>query len=227
MHDYYIKTSDIDKYIYSNTFNFNNILKKYITEINRLLEYYFDSDLFLLNKETKKWNICIVNDEIFFENIFVLEKIVFIRFSKIIDIYENYSKNMDTEFLREMMIARIYNIQYYNFDKWKLHIEINNNCKIVKKTNFIKNNEFKILKNINISFMDNYYCLHGDIEYNYIIVKSIIDSNIKYLPYYDTRAIKINEYIIDFDEIIGINLFDNFTDYFEAYNMEIVNTIFP
>ena len=50
-HDYYIKTSDIDKYIYSYTFNFHNILKKYITEINKLLEYYFDSDLFLLNTE--------------------------------------------------------------------------------------------------------------------------------------------------------------------------------
>ena len=76
--------------------------------------------------------------------------------------------------------------------------------------------------------MDNYYCIYGDNNnFNYIIVKNIIDSNVKYLPYYDTRAIKINEHIIDFDEIIGINLFDDFTDYFETYNLEIVNTIFP
>ena len=224
---YYIKTENIEKYIYSNTFNFSNILKKYIIIVNELLENNFNNELFLLNDENKKWNISIVHDEIFFENIFVLENIIFIRFSKIIDIIENSVKNINIDFLKEMVKARIYTIQYYNFEKWKLHIEKNNNCIIVKKINFIKNNEFKILKNINTSFLDDYYCIHGeDNDINYIIVKNIIDSNIKYLPYYNTKIIKVNENIIDFDEIIAVDIFDNFIDYFEEYNIEIINNIF-
>ena len=112
---YYIKTENIEKYIFTNTFNFSNILKKYIIIVNELLETNFNNELFLLNDENKKWNICIVKDEIFFENIFVLENIIFIRFSKIIEIIENSLKNINIDFLREMGSARIYTIQYYNF----------------------------------------------------------------------------------------------------------------
>ena len=78
-----------------------------------------------------------------------------------------------------------------------------------------------------MSFIDDYYCIHGeDNNINYIIVKNIIDSNIKYLPYYNTKLIKINDNIIDFDEIIAVDIFDSFIDYFEEYNIEIINSIF-
>ena len=238
---YYVPTKNIEKYIFTGTFNFDNLLKKYITETNKLLEFYCDDELFTLKDDEKIWNVCILNNEMFFENIFVLKNIIFINLSRILDIVEfsmnnkNYN-NMDTDFIKELIRSRIYIIQYYNFEDWKLHIEQYNDCHIVKKSNFITNNKLKILKNINISFMDNFYCLHGNNSniFNYIIVKNVEDKQnstnendiIKYAPFYNVHIIKTNENIIDYDDILGINLFDNFVDYFESYNMEIVKHIF-
>jgi hypothetical protein len=225
--EYYMLSPDIEKYIFKNTFNFKNLLKKYIIKINQLLNCY-DSELFILDGCKNNWNLCIINDGLFFEDIFVLKNIIFIRFSKIIDIVElRLKKELNIDFIEKLMKSRIYVIQYYNFYKWIEHIENNNNCKIVKKINFIQNNDFCILKDINISFMDNYYCIFGE-DIEYIIVNKIInsgDNDSKYFSYYDTKIIKVNDNIIDFDEIIENVNIENFTNYFKEYNDSIIENI--
>ena len=142
---------------------------------------------------------------------------------EIYDIYIKYQK-LDNVFIDKLMKLKLYSIQYYNFYNCKNYIEKNNNCKFIKKNNFILNNELLILKDINTSFLDEYYCVFGE-KFEYIIVKNIIKNNIKYLPYYEYSVIKVNENIIDFDEIIGIDLFEFFNNYFEEYNNIIIKSI--
>ena len=221
---YYLE-KNVEEYMFSGIFNFSNLLKKYFTKIEELLKYYCDSDLLTLKDNEKIWNVCIIKEEMFSKNIFVLKDIIFINLSKILDVVNFSFTNINIGFIKELMEARIYMIQYYNFEKWKLYIEEHNNCNIIKKNNFILNNELKIYKNINISFMDEYFCVHGN-EFEYIIIDTIEDNNFKYSPFFDVKVIKVNEFIIDFDEIIGVDTSSFITNYFEEYNFELVNYIF-
>lgn len=183
--NYYLNDSDknISEYISSQPQNYINLVERYIHYID---EVFNRIDDIKFKSPNNYWKCVLVEDGIFFDNIFTIEDIIFIKKSKLLEIYTMFDLNND--FIIELVNARLNTLFYINFGLWKEYIENNNSYKIMDIINYKLEYNFEIYKNIEYSFMDKFFVIY---ENQYVFVDKVVDTIVKFCPYYDKKIFRI------------------------------------
>jgi len=204
------KNISIPNFLESNIYDSEDI------ELLNFLESYFKFALVkLFDKkilcEIKKISvkISIVSDSIHWSNIFTIENTIFIKYKYLIDIFEKKEYNCykstndiifysdkiyDLEFIEKIAESILYILQFLNCtDENKLeNIFSNKHYSIVDKSkiNFI--NKYNILKDPNISFIDNKIIIYWSCDNKPCTLINYIYSNLSFAPYWETKIIELN-----------------------------------
>ena len=218
---FYISNTNINlsEYINFDHITYHNLLSKYTEDIDNKLEYYNNDEKFNI---TTNWSYILFEDGLFFDNIFVIKNVMFIR-RKLLNTLL-YKNNLDNEFLKELFHNRINVIFYTNFELWKPFIEENYLCKILYVKNYIIDDEKMIYKNTKSSFLNDYLITYSNI--NYTFINKVVSTVLEYSPFYDKFLYKIqfddNKIHLIKEEINDVS----YIDPFDSIKENLINKYF-
>ena len=184
--NFYISNTNINlsEYINFDHVTYHNLLSKYKEEIDNKLKYCNNDNKYNI---TTNWSYILFEDGLFFDNVFVIKNVMFIR-RKLLNTLL-YKNNLDDVFLKELFLNRINVIFYTNFELWKPFVEEHYLCKILYVKNYVIDDEKMIYKNTKSSFLNDYLITYSN--NNYTIINKVVSSVLEFSPFYDKILYKI------------------------------------
>ncbi len=209
--DYYINTKSLpisdyleDSVLEPKDFELKNMLNQYLIICKDKLSG-FDNEFIQYPNNIL---VCITKDKVFWDDIFTLKNIIYINYSKLIEIF--YKKETDyhsvsevyitdngiydMEMIKQLFKSIIYISMYKNLDSWIKKITLELNCDILYKNNinWDSDSQINLFQNPNTDFASEFFIITYSHDNKTWVTLDIIEPSLtKYQPYITSALFEI------------------------------------
>ena len=187
---YYLEDKkDIEEYVLKNYDEkiINDYFIRYYEIIN---EYMMINTNLMITLNNKKWFVVLFESGLYFEDIFNINDIIFINIKTI---NEMNKKEINNHFLFCLAISKLNTLYYNNVNYCINDFNIKtSNVKILKKDNYIFDNEIIEFKDFSLIHLKDYIFIYNIGNEYYTLKNKIIKSSVDYCPYYKDEIYKLD-----------------------------------
>lgn len=209
--DYYINTKSLPISDYLDIsvlepkdFELKNMLNQYLIICKEKLSG-FDNEFV---KYPNNISVCITEDKVFWDDIFTLKNIIYINYSKFIEVYFKKETDYnsvsevyitengiyDMELIKQLFKSILYISMYNNIDSWIKKITLELNCDILYKNNinWASDSQINLFQNPNTDFISEFFIITYSNDNKTWVTLDIIEPTLtKYQPYITTILFEI------------------------------------
>ena len=187
---YYLEDKkDIKEYILKNYDEkiINNYFIRYYEIIN---EYIMVNTNLMITLNNRKWFVVLFKNGLYFEDIFNINDIIFINIKMINEINK---REINNNFLINLAFSKLNTLYYNNLNYCIYDFNMKeSNVKILKKDNYIFNNDIIEFKDFSLIHLKDYIFIYNIRNEYYTLKNKILKSSVDYCPYYEDEIYKLD-----------------------------------